>query len=129
MNAKSLSIFFYFAIQFSHFWSGPYGTPEGTFLFQYLPEKKSKEKELERKSNNNITFKPLLIFPFQYIAEKKLKQEYWKGNQNKNISFYRFKISFLQHNAGLQLVDFSPMGGQEYFDISRYYVDKSRFLS
>ena len=27
-----------------------YGTPEGTFLFQYLPEKKSKQKELERKS-------------------------------------------------------------------------------
>ena len=25
-----------------------YGTPEGTFLFQYLPEKKSKQKELER---------------------------------------------------------------------------------
>ena len=58
----------------------PYGTPEGTFLFQYLPEKKSKQKELERKSKQN---KPLLIFPFQYIAEKKLKQEYWKGNQNK----------------------------------------------
>ena len=28
----------------------PYGTPEGTFLFQYLPEKKSKQKELGRKS-------------------------------------------------------------------------------
>ena len=27
-----------------------YGTPEGTFLFQYLPEKKSKQKESERKS-------------------------------------------------------------------------------
>ena len=26
-----------------------YGTLEGTFLFQYLPEKKSKQKELERK--------------------------------------------------------------------------------
>ena len=80
-----------------------YGTPEGTFLFQYLPEKKSKQKGIQ---NNNITFKPLLIFPFQYIAEKKLKQEYWKGNQNKNISIYRLNISFIQHNAGLQLVDF-----------------------
>ena len=27
-----------------------YGPPERTFLFQYLPEKKSKQKELERKS-------------------------------------------------------------------------------
>ena len=27
-----------------------YGTPEGTFLFQYFSEKKSKQKELERKS-------------------------------------------------------------------------------
>ena len=27
-----------------------YGTPEGTFLFQYLPVKKSKQKESERKS-------------------------------------------------------------------------------
>ena len=27
-----------------------YGTPEGTFLFQYLPEKKLKQKELENKS-------------------------------------------------------------------------------
>ena len=26
------------------------GTPEGTFLFQYLQEKKLKQKELERKS-------------------------------------------------------------------------------
>ena len=46
------------------------------------------------------------------IAEKKLKQEYsvWKGNQNKNISFYRLNISFIQHNAGLQLVDFITNG-------------------
>ena len=27
-----------------------YGTPEGTFLFKYFTEKKSKQKELERKS-------------------------------------------------------------------------------
>ena len=27
-----------------------YGTPEGTFLFQYLPEKTLKQKELEKKS-------------------------------------------------------------------------------
>ena len=27
-----------------------YATPEGTFLFQYLPEKKLKQKELEKKS-------------------------------------------------------------------------------
>ena len=27
-----------------------YGTPEETFLFQYLPEKKLKQKELENKS-------------------------------------------------------------------------------
>ena len=41
------------------------------------------------------------------IVEKKLKQEYWKGNQNKkNISIYRLNILFIQHNAGLQLVDF-----------------------
>ena len=65
------------------------------------------------------------------IVEKKLKQEYWNRNQNKkNISFYRLNISFIQHNAGLQLVDFfSPMGGQEYIDISRYFVDISRSLS
>ena len=27
-----------------------YGTPEGTFLFQYLQEEKLKQKELEKKS-------------------------------------------------------------------------------
>ena len=27
-----------------------YGTPGGTFLFQYLPEKKLKQKKLEKKS-------------------------------------------------------------------------------
>ena len=27
-----------------------YGTPDGTLLFQYLPEKKMKQKELEKKS-------------------------------------------------------------------------------
>ena len=32
------------------------------------------------------------------ILERKSKQ--------KNISFYRLNISFIQHNAGLQLVDF-----------------------
>ena len=39
-----------------------------------------------------------------------MKQGYWKGNQNKNISFYRLNISFIQHNAGLQLVDFFTIG-------------------
>ena len=37
-------------VQFAIIVSGTYGTPEGTFLFQYLSEKKSKQKELERKS-------------------------------------------------------------------------------
>ena len=32
------------------FYTEVYGTREGTFLFQYLPEKRSKEKELEGKS-------------------------------------------------------------------------------
>ena len=37
-----------------------YGTPEGTFLFQYLPEKKMKKKKKKnwkRNQNNNISFK------------------------------------------------------------------------
>ena len=45
------------------------------------------KKNLKGNQNNNITFKPLLIFPFQYIAEKKLKQEYWRGNQKKISRF------------------------------------------
>ena len=32
------------------FFTHLYGTPDGTFLFQYLPEKKLKQKELEKKS-------------------------------------------------------------------------------
>ena len=34
------------------------------------------------------------------------------------------RISFIQHNAALHLVDFftNGMGGQEYIDLSRYYV-------
>ena len=47
----------------------------------------------------------------------------------KNISFYRLNISFIQANAGLHWLIFSPMGGQEYIDISRYYFVKLRFLS
>ena len=39
-----------------------YGTPEGTFLFQYLPEKKLKQKELEKKSKQ-YSFKRPIIFP------------------------------------------------------------------
>ena len=50
-------------------------------FFSNIYQKRNRNKKKNR--NNNITFKPLLIFPFQYIAEKKLKQEYWKGNQNK----------------------------------------------
>ena len=57
-------------------------------------------------SLSGVPYKPLLIFPFQYIAEKKLKQENWKQIKTKNISLYRLNISFIQHNAGLQLVDF-----------------------
>ena len=35
-------------MKFGYIWpSGFYGTPEGTFLFQYSPEKKLKQKELE----------------------------------------------------------------------------------
>ena len=51
----------------------------------------------------NMSFKRLLIFPFQYIAEKKIET---RIKTEKNISFYRLNISFIQHNAGLQLVDF-----------------------
>ena len=29
---------------------GDYGTPEGTFFFQYLPEKKLKQEKLEKES-------------------------------------------------------------------------------
>ena len=85
------------------------GTTEprkGHFFSNIYQKRNRSKKNWKRNQNNNITFKPLLIFPFQYIAEKKLKQEYWKGNQNKNISIYRLNISIIQHNAGLQLVDF-----------------------
>ena len=44
-----------------------------------------------------------LSFLSNIITEKKLKQEYWNGNPKKKISFYRFNISFIQHNAGLQI--------------------------
>ena len=80
--------------------------PGRDISFQYLQKRNRNKKNYKGNQNNNIMFKPLLIFSFQYIAEKKLKQEYWKGNQNKNISFYRLNISFIQHNAGLRLVDF-----------------------
>ena len=78
----------------------------------------------------NMSFKPLLIFPFQCIAEKKLDQEYWKGNQNKKISCY-IDLIYRLFNVMLDSnwLIFSSMGGQEYIDISRYYVVKSRFLS
>ena len=33
-----------------HWYYAIYGTPEGTFFFQHLPEKKSKQKELEMKT-------------------------------------------------------------------------------
>ena len=79
---------------------------KGHFFSNIYQKRNRNKKNYKGNLNNNITFKPLLIFPFQYIAEKKLKQEYWKGNQNKNISFYRLNISFIQLNAGLQLVDF-----------------------
>ena len=96
--------------------------PRKGHFFSNIYQKRNRNKKNKKgNQNNNITFKRLLIFPFQYIAEKKLKQEYWKRNQNKNISFYRL--------LGSNWLIFSPMGGQEYIDISRYYVDKSRFLS
>ena len=79
---------------------------KGHFFSNIYQKRNQNKKNKKGNQNNNITFKPLLIFPFQYTAEKKLKQEYWKGNQNKNISFYRLNISFIQHNAGLQLADF-----------------------
>ena len=43
-----------------------YGTPEGTFHFQYLPEKKLNKKNWKRNQNDNILFKQFIIFPFQY---------------------------------------------------------------
>ena len=60
-------------------------------------------------TNNNINEQQRKL-NLRNIAEKKLKQEYWKGNQNKHISFYRLNISFIQHNARLQLVDFITNG-------------------
>ena len=85
--------------------------PRKGHFFSNIYQKRNRIKKNKKgNQNNNITFKPLFIFPCQYIAEKKLKQEYWKGNQNKIISFYRLNISFIQHNAGLQLVDFFTNG-------------------
>ena len=58
--------------------------PRKGHFFSNIYQKRNRNKKNKKgNQNNNITFKPLLIFPFQYIAEKKLKQEYWKGNQNK----------------------------------------------
>ena len=78
-------------------------------------------------------FKPLLIFPFQYsrkeietrILERKSKQK--KISRFIDLIYCLFNIML-----GSNWLIFSPMGGQEYIDISRCYVDyvdKSRFLS
>ena len=49
LHARSGMIVLVFAFQYkNHRYEST--NPEGTFLFQYLPEKKSKQKELERKS-------------------------------------------------------------------------------
>ena len=66
------------------------------------------------------------IVDLSIIVEKKLKQEL-KGNQNKKISrFIDLIYRFFNIMLGNNWLIFSPMGGQEYIDISRYYVDKSR---
>ena len=64
---------------------------------------------LPRKSVVRLTDCPdmtLDVYPGRTTTMQQMKQEYWKGNQHKNISFYVLNISFIQHNAGLQLVDF-----------------------
>ena len=51
-----------------------------------------------------------LSFPIYSRKEIETRILEWRGNQNKNISFYRLNISFIQHKAGLQLVDFFTNG-------------------
>ena len=55
------------------------------------------------------------------ILEKKSKQ---KISRFIDLIYRYFNIML-----GSNWLIFSPMGGQEYIDISRYYVVKSRFLS
>ena len=75
--------------------------------FPIFTRKEIETKRIRKEIKTKISrLNHFLSFLFQYIAEKKLKQEYWKENQNKNISIYRLNISIIQHNAGLQLVDF-----------------------
>ena len=50
MHKSFFGKIFDLTVESNKFSSLLYGTPEGTFLFQYLPEKKSKQKELEKKS-------------------------------------------------------------------------------
>ena len=56
-------------------------------FFSNFYEKRNRNKKNKKgNQNNNITFKPLLIFPFQYIAEKKLKQEILERKSKQKIS-------------------------------------------
>ena len=45
---------------------GTYGTPEGAFVFQYLPEKKLKQKELEKIKTIISRLNDLSSFLFKY---------------------------------------------------------------
>ena len=75
-----------------------YGTPEGPFLFQYLPEKKLKYKELERKSKPEYLVLTTyhLSFPILSRIEIKPRKLEWISKQQ-IFRFNNLSSSFSNH--------------------------------
>ena len=78
-----------------------YGTSEGTFLFQYLPEKKLKQKKKKQNwkinQNNNITFKRLSSFLSNIEQNRNLNKKIRTEIKTTNISFKQLSSSFPNH--------------------------------
>ena len=71
-----------------------YGTPERTFLFQYLPEKKLKQKELEKKSKEEYLAETTYHLSFPILSRIEIKTRKLERKSKQQIS--RF-TSFSNH--------------------------------
>ena len=90
--------------------NAPLRNPGRDISFPIFTRKEIETKRIRKEIKTIISRLNHFLSFLSNKVEKKLKREYLKENQKKKkkkkISFFRLNISFIQHNAGLQLVVF-----------------------
>ena len=101
--------------------------PGGDISFPIFTRKEIETKRIRKEIKTIISrLNHFLSFLSNIQQKRNWNKNPGKEIKTKNISFYRLNISFIQHNAGLQLVDFFTNGRPGiywYIEILCWYIE------